>query len=99
MDENTSSSSAHAGSRADLLLRYDRASDVRRDRLSEFPRGIMARTNIPLRAGDEIRVRIEVQEGPSRVSALGEVAWAKPIASGMLAGVSLSGGSHRDEVS
>ncbi len=85
-------------SRVGLVLRYARVADVRRDRLSEFPRGIMARTDVPISAGDAVDVRIEIQEGPSSVSARGDVEWATPLARGTVAGVSLSGESRRDDV-
>ncbi len=98
LSENARSSSGDMRSRVGLVLRYARAADVRHDRLSEFPRGIMARTDVAVSAGDAIDVRIEIQEGPASVSAHGEVAWTTPLAKGTVAGVSLSGESRRDDV-
>jgi hypothetical protein len=98
MDENPRSGSAGAPPGAGIVLRYARVADARRDRLREFPRGIMARTTVPVRAGERIPVRIEVEEGSASISARGEVSWVRPIAAGTVAGLSLFGDSHRDEV-
>ncbi len=98
MDEKARNGSPDARTRVALLLRYACTADARRDRLRDVPRGIVARTSVPVRAGDPVDVRIEVAAGAASVSARGEVAWARPLASETIAGLSLVGDSHRDEV-
>ena len=87
-----------SGFRASIELTYDRADDMRRDRLPDATRGIIARSTCRLHDGDAVNVRIEIARQRVTVSALGVVRWATPLARGSLAGLDLEGVGHRDDV-
>ncbi len=84
--------------RAAIELAYDCAKDVRRDRLHDAPRGLIARSAASLRVGAGVDVRIEIARERVRVSARGIVRWATPLAHGSLVGLDLEGVDHRDAV-
>lgn len=84
--------------RATIELTYARADDVRRDRLRDVPRGLMARCPAPLHPGDAALVRIDVTRERASASALGVVRWATPLARGSLVGLEIEGVTHRDTV-
>ncbi len=81
-----------------LLLTYACADDVRRDRLRDLPRGLLARTSDPLAPGDAVQVRIAVEREKATVSASAVVRWVTPLAKGSIVGMDLKGAEHRDDV-
>jgi hypothetical protein len=81
-----------------ITLRYPSATEARRDRLPDVPRGVIARTRVAVREGDERPVRIELEREKVTLDVRCRVRWATPLASGALAGLELSGPSPREEV-
>ncbi len=84
--------------RAALALAYRCAADVRRDRLADFPRGILARTREPPLPGDEVDVRILLEREKVTASALGVVRWVTQFAEESMVALEIWGIEHRDDV-
>jgi hypothetical protein len=82
----------------ELVLRYARAADVRKDQLGDERYGLMVRTQEPLRKGDRLNVVVELAQEKLTLRVAGEVRWVTPLIRGALAGVALVPGSHRETV-
>lgn len=81
-----------------ITLRYPSATEARRDRLPDVPRGVIARTRVAVREGEERPVRIELEREKVTLDARCRVRWATPLAHGALAGLELVGPSPREDV-
>jgi hypothetical protein len=82
----------------ELVLRYARAADVRKDQLGDERHGLLLRTRAPLRQGDRVKVVVELAHEKLTLRVAGEVRWVTPLISGALAGIALVPGSHRETV-
>jgi Tfp pilus assembly protein PilZ len=80
-----------------IELKYRSAADVARDRLPQLPRGLLARTQSPVRLGDAVDVVIELERESLRVRARGEVRWVTALASSSLVGLTLEGQTPQDD--
>jgi hypothetical protein len=83
---------------AAIALRYPSATEARRDRLPDVPRGVIARVRVAVREGEDRPVRIELEREKVSLEVRGRVRWATPLATGALVGLELSGPSRREEV-
>jgi hypothetical protein len=83
---------------AAIVLRYPSAVEARRDRLPDVPRGVIARTRVAVREGEERPVRIELEREKVILEVRGRVRWATPLATGALAGLELAAPARREEV-
>jgi hypothetical protein len=79
------------------VLRYPSATEARRDRLPDVPRGVIARTQVGVREGEERPVRFELDREKVTLEVRGRVKWATPLATGALAGFELTAPSPREE--
>jgi CheY-like chemotaxis protein len=84
--------------RGPLALTYAAAADVRRDRLPDVRRGVIARVPERLAEGDEVTVALRFEREGLTVAAIGRVRWATPLARACLVGLELAGATHRDDV-
>jgi hypothetical protein len=83
--------------RAGIVLRYPSAGEARRDRLPDVPRGVIARTTVAVREGEQRPVRIELEREQVTLEVRGRVKWATPLATGALVGLELEAPSPRVE--
>jgi hypothetical protein len=81
-----------------ITLRYRSAADARRDRLPDVTRGVIARTRVPVREGEVVPVRVELERERVSLDLRARVRWATPLAAGALTGLELEGRTGRDEV-
>jgi hypothetical protein len=81
-----------------ITLRYPSATEARRDRLPDVPRGVIARTRTAVREGEARPVRIELAREKVTLDVRGRIRWATPLGTGALVGLELEGPSPREEV-
>lgn len=79
-----------------LALSYESARDLRRDRLPDLPRGLMARVREALQVGSRVEVGIEARREKIRIRATAEARWVTPLGSGSLVGLALDGATSAD---
>jgi CheY-like chemotaxis protein len=89
---------AGGAGREAISIRYASMEAARRDRLADVPSGLIVRARQPLRRGDAVAVRLELEKEGAALDLDGEVLWLTPLLAGALAGVRLSARAHRTQV-
>lgn len=79
-----------------IELQYGSAALIGRDRLPQLSRGLLARTRVPVRSGDEVEVVIEAKAERITIRAHGRVGWATSLHASMVVGLSLEGRTAAD---